>query len=667
MTEFFRITGLNLIDFDQGATGRYRLKHGEPPRGMSKILTRAEVLSILPKLPKGVRGHVLAKGLSRITFPFNIQGTSDADMEDAFHDFTETLEDGQLFIESEKAKGTQTVLYVKSDGAVGHSFKTIFYGVIDEADARRVLGDQIKEHYLINLGLTLYCEPRWRPDDATTLGPNEIFCPSFEEDGDANGIADDWTKFNTPTAYDTVQTVVLHGCWAQEIVTRAIAGDGIKSTVITAPAAETDAVCYAWICRTAGISDVIVQIFKEGAAEVAASRLDDGGWETRTAKDGVNVFHRVVVSTTGITPGNFSMRIWGEDAEATTYYVDKCFWKWGEVTPPEEWCDHWLIYNHYDTTEGAAHEGHINYFDVDDLKGDVDARLLMRVEFEKVADETYARHLIVGRRTRDPVCLDHWLEAEDRDGVSNWTTGALARCSAGNRVTDTPNTSGYVEWDVDAIAAYGTAASFGGRYDVYAAVKSEDYDNTWYRICYSLGAGYNIGKWVKQTVDAKWQLIKLGEVDFDPFTRSGVEPEYLLIRVEYDKQADDDAELDFIWLVHKDEPQMRLDCGTITDLPTGVSIQTLAVGMWWAVGRDEDFDYIGAELSTPPVEWDHWLHLRGEAMTLAPNKENRLYFVCITLDDPDDIYECHAIAGPANALEMIVNIDYLPQYNSPLE
>jgi len=192
MTEYFRITGLNLIPFDTqaivGADHRYAL--GQSPGGMDEPMTEAEVRAVLPRLPQKIRGHALKRGLSKITFPFSIQGSSDPDMEDARHDLTETLEAGRLYIETRGARGTQAVLQNKADAAVNQSYKTIVYGEALELAGRHVLGAAIKGHFLLNLQMVLYCEKRWRPETNVPLGPNEIYCPSFEEN--RAGTADNW-------------------------------------------------------------------------------------------------------------------------------------------------------------------------------------------------------------------------------------------------------------------------------------------------------------------------------------------------------------------------------------------------------------------------------------------------------------------------------------------
>jgi len=186
MTEYFRITGRNPIPFDALATGaadeRYHLK--TPQTGMDEPMTDAEVRAVLPRLPQKIRGHALQHGLSKITFPFSIKGSSDPDMEDARHDLTETLEDGRLYIETKGARGTRAVLQSKSNNAVAQSYKTIVYGEAMELGGRAVLGAPIKEHWLLNMQMTLYCEPYWRPAAATNL--TDLVIVYNHDDADAN-------------------------------------------------------------------------------------------------------------------------------------------------------------------------------------------------------------------------------------------------------------------------------------------------------------------------------------------------------------------------------------------------------------------------------------------------------------------------------------------------
>ena len=686
MTEYFRIEGKNDIKFDEGATGPYTLARGNPPRDMSRTLTRQEVISELGRLPLGIRGHALNRGMSMATFPFNVQATAaaftDVAMEQALHDLKETLNEGELYIESESARGTQAVLRYKSDGAVQNSYKTIYHGILEDPGARQVLGATVKNHRLEGLGLTLYMEPKWRPTSAIMLGPNEIYCPGFEEDGNADGTADQWTALNAPVL-TMESTIVLQGFYSQQVDTNA-ANEGLYSTVAVAPAAVTTAIAYAWICRPAAGTNITVQVWDSTAgAERGHAHFDTAGWPTATAKDGTNTFKRVAVPVAaGIVPGaNHVLRIFSDAATVTTFYVDKAYLKWDTTTIPDEWCDHWLIYNHYDTTESAAHVGHQNYFDVSDLKGTDEARLLIRVEPIQQADLTRAADLILARRSQFTYPGDitsaagnvrdvHWLEAEDAV-LSLWAPAALPRCSGGNHVTNAANISGFAEWSFPrltpgAMGVSNYSSQVRGRWDVFGVVYANDIVNTQYRLSYSnfiaFGATalWYYNPWVKQKDANTWQLVYLGEIDFDQYLRTGFTAGGAYIHVEYAKDALDTVNLDCIWLLPKEDPESRLHSINLDWL-------FMSTNYFWTLQRTEDFD--GEEKEVYGVSY--WittgeLCLQGDVMVGRAQVDQRFYFCCESAVGGSSVrsYEAH---GAAHPLQFRVYLNYLPQYQTPLD
>jgi len=664
VTEYFRITGKNDILFDAGPMGNYLFTKGRPPRKLSTILTRKEVLAVLPRLPLGIRPTALQHGLSVITMEVNIRGATDTEMESLEHDLIETLVETDLFFSSQGARGTRAVLTVKSDGAVATSYKSVFYGFLDELDARDVLGAVIKAHSLEGLRLVLYCEENWRPNSAIELGPNEINCPSFEENADSgvpNQIADNWTLVATPIP-TWESTIVAHGCYSQKLVTDAV-NEGIDSAVFASGAAGRDGVAYAWIYKSAG-GEVRVQMYETGVAMRAEALLSTAGWQTKVVNG--NTWYRVVVSGTMPNNANHNLRIIADDA-ATTFYVDKCYWEWDTLVCPDEWISYPLIFNHYDARwlpnkaggAGAGDVGHINYVDVDGLKGDVDARLLMRTEFEQKADEDYVYDLMVGRRTRYGHCgFLWWIEGEE-GAETNWGALGLARCSGGSRCTDGANATGYVQWNLRTLYGgllYAPQYAFGD-FDVYAAVYTNDKDNTQYRLSsfYQTDeVSYN--PWTKQTLTSLWELIPLGQIHFDPITRPGIEARNLYFRVEYAKEAGDTVELDCIWLIPRNEPEMRLS-----------SAVHLTVDDLWAVGQTMDFDYDGLEFLVGAVlYWFSPLTIQGGVMALEPGKENRLYFAAISSTGSPNYYKTYEVHSTTD-LRMLVNLEYLPQFVSPLE
>jgi hypothetical protein len=177
-TDTFQITGLNTIDF---TTSKYNLQ--SEPTGMSRPLTKAQVLQMIGRPPLEIRGHVLKHGLSVINFEFDIVGSSGADMEDAEHDLLETLQDTLLYFSTRGARGTKGQLQFKKDGASATSYKSIFYGELDEGTARAVLAAPLIDHKLLRMRLTLYCEPYWHPSAGTGLGSVSFY---NHDDTDAN-------------------------------------------------------------------------------------------------------------------------------------------------------------------------------------------------------------------------------------------------------------------------------------------------------------------------------------------------------------------------------------------------------------------------------------------------------------------------------------------------
>lgn len=491
MTEYFRInSSTNNIQFDQAASGgKYALTPGTV-RGLSTVKNRDETLRIIGNLPLEIRSAVLANGRGKcsvIEFEFDIVGTSDADMEDAEHDLIETLEDAAFYWASIGGRGNRAQLQVKSSGAASSSYKSIYYGVLDEQRGREVLGPGLAEHSIYGARLTLYCEPYWHPASTTNLASASV------------------------------------------------------------------------------------------------------------------------------------------------------------------------IYNHDDTDSG-----HDNFVDIAaaNIGGDVPCRLLMRVEFDQKANRDYVRDLIVGRRTRATISnFKHWIEAESFDSNSNWSSSALTRCSGGSRVTDSSAaTSGNIKINIDSV--FGNVDDFGGSFDVFAVLYTDDITNSQFRLGYDAGAsGYNYNSWIRVPVVSSWQLVYLGQMYFDQFNRSGRDPDNVYLTVEYEKDASDRVDCDFVWLIPNDEPRMMLEAPK-----SPLSSRALAVGEEWVVSSVEDFDYVCKE--TPGTsEWNFRFNLHGEIMSLQPNVDNRLYFSCISLVTTTEEWECHSTTD----LSMKVTLDYLPQYISPLE
>jgi len=161
---------------------------------------------------------------------------------------------------------------------------------------------------------------------------NALKNPSFEEDSNGDGVADNWAALGSPVLA-MESTIVLHGGKSQKITTDA-ASEGIASGTMIAPAGTTQAVAYAWVCRPASGADIRV-VLRDTTAGASKDYhdLSEGGWQTRVV--GANTWYRIVVSSSAIVAGN-NHQLWIQvtGATATVFYTDKAFWKWGTTTAP---------------------------------------------------------------------------------------------------------------------------------------------------------------------------------------------------------------------------------------------------------------------------------------------------------------------------------------------
>jgi hypothetical protein len=205
-----------------------------------------------------------------------------------------------------------------------------------------------------------------------------------------------------------------------------------------------------------------------------------------------------------------------------------------------------------------------------------------------------------------------------------------------------------------------------GRWDVFGVVYNNDIVNTQYRLSYSNFVAFGAtplwfyNPWIKQSVVSTWQLVYLGEVNFDQYLRPGFTAGQAYIHVEYVKDAADTVGLDCIWLLPKEDPESRLHSVDLDWLP-------LSTVYFWALQRTQDFD--GEEKEVYGISY--WitigeLCLRGDVMTAIPQTDQRFYLCCESASGGSTVrsYEAH---GAANPLQLRVYLDYLPQYQTPLD
>lgn len=590
-----------------------------------------------------ILSHLMNHGFSEIVVPLHIAGTDDADMEAKVRDLNEVLEDAKLYIESRGGRGARAVFEYKTDGAADISYKTIFWGRLDEKGAR---GDKeaVDCSRLENMELVLICQPYWRPALAVELGPNVIKTPSFERDSDDDGLADHWDYY-AGTAVAMESTVVLEGNKSQEVITNAVSEGIYHSFVypIVAPSGVTEAVAYAWVCRPAAGSDIRVRLRDHtDSVDRDTKLLSDGDWRTEVV--GGYTWYRIVVSSSAIVPEN-SHRLYIEVTTdtATTFYVDKTFWKWGTTICPDEWSSCVNIYNHED-----AGAGHINRLDLVNLKGDVDAPIRLRIKHPGAGDLLTGR---VFRRTRGiPANFQFHLEAESAGYAVQWPVVADTECSNGNkRSQGAGQTTGLVRWTMTS-----NLDDQRGRVKIYARVKGAQ-ATTKFRVYINVGGiqAY-VSDWTYPTYNNEFVLLDLGEMILPVKDVPSGRWDFLQIEIYYQKADADVAGIDFIQLAPMDEAVLAVyPQGTHQLSNTDYYVEVDASGIsnggieYWAEFDDGDALY--------------WLwNIRGN-LCLSPDVDNHLYFHWTTNTDEQ------MIINHTSPFYRVVTIAYLPQYISPRE
>jgi len=288
---------------------------------------------------------------------------------------------------------------------------------------------------------------------------NEIGTPHFEEDGNSDGLADQWNESGTPTT--TLSSVAyMVGSQSQKVVTDTAGTDGVYSDTIACTAFQGQTfIAYAWVYTASGDEitlDVVGSVSGSLGTDIYSTAT-----VTATGKDGVYTFKKLEVSSTvGGSDTTLVVRVerlTGDASEATTYYADKCYLQFGVSTAPNAWSSCANIKNHYESvTEGA-----IPYIDITDVPGDTEPLADINVTSISV----YVNYIYIGRwsKSNNATDFEYW---NDRVGVGDGdrTENAYETISVSTSWTDL---TAPVVFSVDGNVVY-------GRYVVMMAIKNTD-------------------------------------------------------------------------------------------------------------------------------------------------------------------------------------------------
>ena len=118
---------------------------------------------------------------------------------------------------------------IKPDGA---TYTTYFYVLTGFMDTAQAFSDPVAIINVMGRSITLAltCEP-FGCGDTFTLSNSLVSSPHMIVDTDADGLADGWADYGTPTE-TVLSTLYLVGGYSQKVT--ADSGSGIASTVVTA-------------------------------------------------------------------------------------------------------------------------------------------------------------------------------------------------------------------------------------------------------------------------------------------------------------------------------------------------------------------------------------------------------------------------------------------------
>ena len=341
------------------------------------------------------------------------------------------------------------------------------------------------------IGLEVITQP-WGYGEEVTLA-NELGTPHFEEDGDSDGLADQWTESGTPTTtLDT--TVYLVGSQSQKVVTDAAGTDGIYSDTVTVSGVDNIA-SYAWLFCTSGSDEVTLDVQADSTGSIGTATYS-AATETDTGANS-NIWKRLdVIGSTTAGDTTLTMRVerlTGDASKTTTFYADKTYLQLDATAVPDGWMSCGHIKNHFE----SATEGAIPYIDVCDILGDIDAKTSW--EFESGSNST---DIYIGRWSKQSSApkFFYWADQTGNADASR-TENEYAQATV-----DTSWTSlgGDTTFSTDNML---------GNYTVLAAIRNTDNTTADFRIRYSSDGGNNYFNTNKQSRDVRsayWQLVDIG-------------------------------------------------------------------------------------------------------------------------------------------------------------
>ncbi len=309
------------------------------------------------------------------TITFGIMASDAADLVNKKTAIIEILENTYLYWTSKGKLGAKAQFQYRRPGGTNISYADVYWGECDWGVVEHQQGAPYA-YALEGAQLTLTCETGFHPINVVVVGQNLLGTPHFEEDGDSDGLADQWTLIGTPT-YSLNTTYYLCGTRSQKIITDDATAEGIFQSMVVS--SETSAIGYVWIHVDSG-DEVAVELYDYTAGQVRDLALySTAGWQTKVGAGG-KTWKRLIVSSSSLVANNAHflriLRRLADATEVTLFYVDQCYFEFGTTTLPDAWGSCENVFN----VRSATTWGRINYRDVTDIDGDLDAPCNIKIE-----------------------------------------------------------------------------------------------------------------------------------------------------------------------------------------------------------------------------------------------------------------------------------------------
>jgi len=317
---------------------------------------------------------------------------------DDWDDVLDSISDVERWLEiaaEAEITGNNTSVYLQLKRSTGGSTATnatnnrIKYGWVEGVSSIFTPEGQNVEQAK-DLILNLVLAPYGEQSSTISLKNHLASSPHFVEDSNADGLADGWNLYDTPTvALPTIDTFLIGG-QAQFIETDDTVTQGIYSDTVT-NTADTKAVGYIWAFISVGTWRFFLYDI-DAPAELDAVIMDATGTNADAGyvlvDSGGNSWYRYTVSEAAI-PGFNDVRLYVTSAAAVAGYdivLDGAYLELGTTTAPNAWSSSFAIENRYDP---AIDESNINYIDVALIPGDAPAQMLLFNDFTSGAAAYY--------------------------------------------------------------------------------------------------------------------------------------------------------------------------------------------------------------------------------------------------------------------------------------